>query len=610
MARPKTRSSATAAVRRHKAGRHTAKDYAGIALAYAKAAAADRYQRRHCKWVRLAAQRHLDDLKRQRRRDFGFVWSDWHANDVCDLVEKLPHVEGVWSHPNIVLEPFQIFILACVFGWRRKDNGYRRFTLVYEEVARKNAKSTKTAAVSIYCLCCEGDVGPQILTAATTFDQAKKVFYPAKRMVEKLPDLQDAFGLTPWAKSITCSDNGGYMQPIHAKSKTQDGHNPKLVTMDEFHAHEDRGLYDVMRSSQGQQINPLFWGITTAGFNLEGVCFEQRAFAIKVLQREIVADHVFAIVFTLDRAADFSPPRKTDDNPYDEANWIKANPLLASRDNAALLTYLRSRAVEAMAGSPGDFLTKNMNQWLGAAMAWLSPKHWADRADPRLRIRHFKGLDCYLGVDLSDKDDVTAITLAALDADNRLLIKSWFFVPEAALQRESQADRDNIELYRKWVRARRLIVTPGDMVDQRIVKRRIKRLFKAVGAKRVTFDQWGSQIIASELNEELSSPDKPVAFIMNKTAANVTPAARDIEARVRAKAALIVHDDNPVMNWMAGNAVVDRRVNGSLLPKKPKAMSRQKIDGVDSMINAVAPLVLPDTGDVASIYDRRGVVTA
>lgn len=584
-----------------------ARDYAAIALAYARAAVSDRYQRTHCKWVRLAAQRHLNDLKRQRRRDFGYRFSEWHANDVCDFIEKLPHVEGAWKNPNIVLEPFQVFILACVFGWRRKDNGFRRFTTVYEELARKNAKSTKTAGVSLYCLCCEGEVGPQVLTAATTYDQAKKVFHPAKRMVEKTPDLQEAFAVTAWAKSITCADNGGYMQPIHAKSKTQDGHNPHLVTMDELHAHEDRGLFDVMKSSQGQRINPLFWMITTAGFNLEGICFEQRTFAMKVLLGEVEADHVFGIIYTLDRAIDYSPPRKVDDDPLDEANWIKANPLLASRESASLLNELRRQAINFAATGTGDFLTKHMNMWLGAAQAWLNTAAWAKRGDPNLRLRHFKGLQCSLGADLSDKDDITAVHLAALDDDDRLLLKSWFFVPEEALKRTSQADRENVELYKKWRAAGKLIVTPGDMVDQRRVKRHIARVFKALGARRVTFDQWGSQIIASQLNEDLSSPDQPVAFIMSKSAANVTPAAKEIEARVKAKSDLLVHDDNPVMNWMVGNAVVDRRVNGSLLPKKPKAMSRQKIDGVDSMINAVASLVMAAPEPATATLEYTGL---
>ena len=228
-----------------------ARNYCQIALEYAREAVADKRQRRHCKWVRLAALRHLNDLKRARRNDWPFSFDPWHGNDICDFIEKLPHVEGQWDTPTIALEPAQIFILSTVFGWRRRDNGFRRFTQVYEELARKNAKSTKTAGITLYSLACENEPGPQVLCAATTFDQAKKVFYPAKRMVEKTPALQEAFGLVAWAKSITCADSGGYVQPIHARSKSQDGHNPHVVTFDEFHAHVDRGLFDVLRSAFG-----------------------------------------------------------------------------------------------------------------------------------------------------------------------------------------------------------------------------------------------------------------------------------------------------------------------------------------------------------------------
>lgn len=587
-----------------------ARDYAGIALAYAREAVADRRQVRHCRWVRAAAQRHLDDLKRQRRKAWPYRFSAWHANDVCDFIEKLPHVEGVWSNPHIRLEPFQIFILACVFGWRSKaDEAVRRFSMVYLELARKNAKSTLTAGVSLYCLCCEGEPGAQVLTAATTFDQAKKVFHPAKRMVQKLPELQEAFALTPWAASITCGDNGGYMQPIHAKSKTQDGHNPHLVTVDEFHAHEDPGLWNVMRSAFGARRNPLMFAITTAGFNLHGVCYEQRTLATKILTGEAQADHYFAMIFTLDRGADYSPPRKVDDDPYNPAVWIKANPLLSSPDSGALLAELDKGATEARGGAEGDFKTKRMNMWLGAARAWLNAKRWQEQADPQLRLRHFRGLECYLGADLSDKDDITSLVLAALTPEGELLIKSWHFLPEAAFERTSQADRENVALYAKWRAARKVIVTPGDMIDQLTVKRRIKRLALALGIRRITFDQWGSQIIASALNEELASADEPVAWIMPKTAGNVTPAAKEIEARVRARGALIRHDDNPVMNWMVGNAVVEHRVNGSILPKKPKGGSRQKIDGVDAMINAVAPQVTAEeTPAGPSVYEARDMV--
>jgi phage terminase large subunit-like protein len=572
-----------------------ARNYAQIAHEYAKAASADKDQVRHCKWVRLAGQRHIDDLERSRANDWPYRYEPWHANDVCDFIEKLPHIEGVWEKPTIVLEPAQIFVLCMVFGWRRIDTGGRRFTVVYEEVARKNAKSTKTAGISIYCLACEEEPGAQVLTAATTFDQAKKVFHPAKRMIEKTPDLQEAFGLIAWAKSITCADNGGYMQPLHAKSKTQDGHNPHLVTMDELHAHADRGLYDVMRSAFGARKNPLLWQITTAGSNTYGVCYEQRTMATKVLERSVVAEHLFAIIFTLDGPKDFTPERKVGDDPYDEGNWIKANPLLGA---AVQLDELRQYAIEAQ-NSPsaeGEFKTKRLNLWIGAAAAWLNVGQWIACSDPGLRLSDFRGLECYLGTDLSDKDDITALVLAAIDATGRLLLKTWFYLPEDVLKRPDPAAKDQQALYRQWRADGKLITTPGDFIDHRVVARRISKLKRALGVRKATGDQYVWPVVASGLNEEFDDGDG-FAVVLAKNAKNHTTPAKELEARVKAGPHQLRHDGNPVMTWMAGNAVIDRRVDGSILPKKEKPMSPNKIDGIDAAVNAIAPMTLPSDED-------------
>lgn len=595
---------------------HGRRDYAGIALAYAKRAAADKQQRNHCKWVRLAAQRHLDDLKRSKSKDWPYRFDTWHADDICDFIEKLPHVEGDWCvcpHADegehlercglIDLEDAQIFVLAVAFGWRWKTHGRRRFTMVYEEVARKNAKSTKTAGVSLYCLTCENEVGPQVLTAATTFDQAKKVFHPAKRMVEKLATLQEEFGLKAWAKSITCGDNGGYMQPMHAKAQSQDGHNPHLVTMDELHAHKSRALYDVMRSAMGARKQPMFWQITTAGSNVHGVCYEQRTMATKVLERSVIAEHIFAIIFTLDGPKDYTPERKVGDDPFDERNWIKANPLLGS---AVQLDELRQYAIEAQ-NSPsaeGEFKTKRCNIWIGAASAWLNVGQWIACGDPTLRLSDFRGLDCYIGTDLSDKDDITALVLAAIDENGRLLLKTWFYLPAEILNRTAPSEKDQHALYRQWHKEGRLVLTPGDFIDHRVIKRRIRRLKQVLNVRKTVGDSFGGwQTMAADLNDEFDD-GTGFAVIMAKNANNCSDPAKDLEARVKAGAHQLRHDGNPVMTWMAGNAVITKAVNGSILPKKETQMSPNKIDGIDAAVNAIAPMQLPPPEDEAEALLR------
>ena len=116
------------------------RDYVAIALRYAQQVTAGEIVA--CKWVRLACARHLRDIETERSDpDWPFRWDNGEASGICAFAEQLPHIEGKWDSPTIVLEPWQIFCLTCVFGWRRKIDGGRRFSKVYWEVARKNAKS-------------------------------------------------------------------------------------------------------------------------------------------------------------------------------------------------------------------------------------------------------------------------------------------------------------------------------------------------------------------------------------------------------------------------------------------------------------------------------------
>ncbi len=565
-----------------------ARDYAGIAHEYARDVVNSKVVA--CKWVKLACKRHLDDLKRSRA-GWNFYFDPWHADDICDFAEKMPHVEGVWDSKTIVLEPPQVFILAVIFGWRRRSDKLRRFSSAYIEMARKAAKSTVSAIVAIYCLCCEDEPGAQVIIGATTGEQAGKVFNPAKRMVEKTTPLQEEFDLKAWSRSITCGLTGGFIQPINAKGKTQDGWNPHVAVLDELHAHQNRDLFDVMTSAFGSRRHPLRWVITTAGYNTAGVCYEQHVYVKKILEGILEADHYFGIIFTLDLAepGDDEPG----DDPFDPAVWPKANPMLGITPSMA---SMESEAADAKASpaSEGEFLTKRLNIWRNALGAWLPREGWLQCGDETLDWADFEGLDCWIGGDLADKDDITALVLAAFDDTGRLLWKPKFWLPEATLARPEHSDGRAVAPYRVWVNQGHLQLTPGDWVDQNEVEGQVREWIERLRVLKVTFDQWAAaQQMASRLNEDLASnPDDPLAVILHKKAASVTDPAKELAARVRGGPSRFRHDNNPVMNWMASNVVVARRRDESILPIKESPMSPNKIDGIDAGINAIAPAVI------------------
>lgn len=527
------------------------------------------------KWHIKACKRHLDDLKKKR---WPYVFDEWHGNDICLFIEELPHVEGEWDDPTIRLTDSWIFILVSVFGWRKKaDLKRRRFTTAYIETARKNAKSAITSGVMLYCLTCEGEPGPQIKTAATTGDQARIVFGVAKKMVEKTPDIVEAFNLDPMANSIVCHENMGSIQPINAKASTQDGLNPHAYCMDELHAHKDRDLFDVLKSARGARKNPLSWYITTAGYNLLGVCYEQRKFVAKVLNGIIDADHYFGIIFTIDE----------DDDPYDEKIWRKSNP------NLGVITQFeefRDYALEAKNSpeSQSEFLTKRLNIWLSAKGGWANMDAWK-KCGGNIDLKALESVPCYAGLDLASTTDIAAFVMV-WRVDGILYPWCKFYLPEDTVQ--PRTERGNVP-YQTWVQQGHLTITPGNVTDYRYIEADIKKAMSNFDIRQIAYDDWNANDLTNRLVED-SAP--MICFRQGPKSYN--PPMRALERHIEAKT--INHGDNPVLTWMASNLVSRKDQNENMAPDKKK--SEEKIDGMVSLLMGLGVLMdnEEDTGPMVS----------
>lgn len=558
------------------------RNFAAIAEQYARTAVEDRKNRSHCRWVRLAAKRHLDDLRRSRNGAWDYVFDEWHANDACGFIEKLPHVEGSWDRATIDLEPAQIFMLAVAFGWRNRATGKRRFTAVYIELARKNAKSTLAAGVALYCLTCEGEIGPQVIIGATTGEQAQKVFRPAKLMVEKTPALREAFNVQAFSRSITCLDNGGFIQTINAKSTTQDGWNPHVGMLDELHAHKDRGLYDVIRSAFGARKNPLLWIITTAGYDVMGVCYEQRTLVTKILEGIIKADHYFGVIYTLDDK----------DDEFDPSVWIKANPLLGK---SVQLGDLKAYAIEAKASpdSHGEYLTKRMNVWTRAKRAHVNVKKWLKCGTP-VDIAALAGKKAWGGLDLASTEDLCAFRLVFNENGK---VQTWgrFYCPEETVL--PRTERGNVP-YRAWAEAGKIVITPGAVTDYDWIKKDIEQALKDFQIQGIAYDPWGAQQIVNDLAKE-GAP--MVAF--RQGIPSYTGPMKELD-RLYLKREL-EHGGDEVLAWNASNVVARRDVNTNIAPDKSK--SQEKIDGYCALVMALG-LMLGEENEGPGFTATHGVV--
>ena len=166
----------------------------------------------------------------------------------------------------------------------------------------------------------------------------------------------------------------------------------------------------------------------------------------------------------------------------------------------------------------------------------------------------------------------------------------------------SERRESGLTYYDVWHEDGAIITTPGDFVDYRQIGQDIIALDDLFDVQQVTFDQAsGAQLLAAELAEHLGE-DR--VRIMAKTVRNVGNAAKALEAWVKLGPHHLTHDGNPVMRWNIGNAVVTRRTDDSILPKKASEHSTEKIDGVDALLHALTPMLFempePDMTEFAA----------
>lgn len=527
---------------------------------------------------------------------------EWAAR-ACEFYELCPHVEGEWDSPLIVLEDWQVFIIVNIWGWRKKENPkWRRFDTVYIEVARKNAKSMFAAVAAIIALVLEDELGAQVKCSGTTGDQARIVFDVARKIFEKQgtgPQMCEAFQVKPFTKTIICYENGGHIRPINAKASTQDGLNPHCSILDELHAHKTRDLFDVLKSARGARKNPLSLYITTAGYNVDGVCYEQRNLVTKFLQdKDFVADHYFGIIYTLD----------DDDDVFDETKWIKANPNLGV---SVQLNDFRSYALEAKNSTAtlAEFKTKRLNIWTSAKAAYINIIKWKACANANIRLEDelekLRDLDAWAAFDLASVSDLTAFRIVwQLERLNKegfgeKYVKTWgkFYLPEDALARPENAGVP----YRLWADRGFITITPGDTTDYAYIEKDIEEANKRFRIKRIAYDPWN----AHSTVKNLQNLDIPlVQFIQGTRSYN--PPMREVERLYLSK--LLEHEDNPALNYNASNLLPRRDVNSNLAPYR-KGIGN-KIDGFVALLMALGIMqddLINETG--VSIYEKRGIVS-
>lgn len=513
-----------------------------------------------CKKVKQAVKRHCNDLQKSKTT-FPYYFDDKRAQNAIQFFGEMVHTKGLLAGQKLKSEPWQQFIIASIYGWRRKDNNLRRFRRCYIQIARKNGKTFFSAGVGLYDLISEN--GAEVYSAATKRDQARRAFLDAKNTVKYSKILSKH--VQSFSNALVFRD--GSFTALSSDYESQDSLNPSCAIIDEYHAHRDDNLLNVIQSGMGQRQQPLLFIITTAGHNLNSPCHEEYERCEKMLEglKGYENDEYFAMIYELDARDDWR----------NEANWCKANPNLYV-EGAVSIENLRSDYQNALqkSSSEAEFKTKRLNLWVNNADTWIPASKWA-RCQKRFSEEKLAGLPCYGGIDLSKRNDFTALTLYFPLPDGKVYAKHHFYIPEAQIDIKMKTDNYRI---REWIKKGYITATPGETVDYSYMESQIFKDAEVYDIQEIAYDR----NLALRLIEDLAGTFNMTDFGQSIVA--MSEPSKDWEKLV-VDGKLI--DNNPVMEWMVSCATIRTDANSNIKVVKPDSMkSSKRIDGVITSIMA------------------------
>lgn len=527
-----------------------------------------------CWQVKAACERFKRDLDNPK---FFFDYDE--AERVCEKLQKFPHIKGPLANKPMLLEPWQLFIHANVFGFKLKETGFRRFSKVFILCSRKNGKTALSAPVGNYMLSLDGEDGAEVYSLASKKDQARIVFDTSREQMKRSPVFLRKTGTEVFRHHVEQDKTASVYKPLASDSNSMDGLGPHLVLFDEAHSYKDRNIYGVMETAVGARQQPLLWVISTAGFDDTGICYELQFDLEKVLKREYEDDTQFGLVYTIDKDDDFR----------DKSCWIKANPNLGVSLSEEYIQQQVDKAVR-LPGNKNNILTKHFNVWCTASENLFDMLAYDECARPNLNRKDFETEPCYIGVDLASKIDLTGfVYIFKRDKDFYMFGDS--FLPEAAIESSNNAS------YKGWVEQGHLISTTGEAINYG----RLEEYFLNEANKFKPYDAMFDPWSASQFAQNMASAGLEMTeFKMNT--GNVSEPLKYLDALIRERR--LFHDGNPVMRWCFSNVVCKEDHNGNIYFRK--AHAKFKIDLAVAATMAIAGWIQEQEKE--SVYESRGVI--
>ena len=464
---------------------------------------------------------------------------------------------------------------------RLYDTPTRTFIVSF---GRKNGKTALIAFIVLLHLCGpEADPGSEVVSGARSRDQAAMVFRYASKCVRLNPDLNEIVRVRDTAKELDCPDLQTFYKALSADAATNLGRSPKVAIHDELG--QVRGprddFYEAIDTAQGAHEYPLTIIISTQAATHADLLSVLIDDALKEAEKPDGDKTVKVALYTA--------PDNLD--PFSDEALKAANPAFGDFLNADE-TRKTAQKARRMPSRESAYRNLILNQRVTLHNPFVPRSVWeANGSEPDESIAFLCG-PCYIGLDLSARNDLTALVMVAKASDGTWHVRPEFFAPSHGV--EDRAQRDRVP-YDVWARDGHLTLTPGGSVEYAWVAQRLVELCERYPVAMVAYDRWRMDVLKAELARiGVELPLEP----FGQGYASMAPALEALETEL--VNSRLRHGNHPVLRNHAANAIALSDPAGNRKLDKSKATGR--IDGMVALAMAMG-VAAKQMDDSASFAD-------
>jgi phage terminase large subunit-like protein len=414
------------------------------------------------------------------------------------------------------------------------------------------------------------------------------------------------------AWKIEHPDSGSFFMPI-ASGDAQSGPRPSLVAADEIHELKSEASLLTWKAAIDKVAGNalMLLGTNTPARSSQHVGTSYSDTYQSIVKGEAKDDTAFAFIARIDK-------RDRDTIFENEGVWQKSLPALGE---TFPIENIRETVNSAKLRPSTKSSVKRLYFGIDSAAAdfWISEDKWS-AVQGVVDARAMRGRKSWLSLDLSQKNDLTALSQAWELPEDLVAVKTWYWTTKEGL--EDRADADKAP-YLDWVEEKYLTATPGATIDYTFVAAQVQQQQAEHEIEALVVDPafltsftdacdqvglvwwlWegpgkpegrGLKIVKHAQGQKINFEDRQLCMPHSIT--------RTEDHILNGK---LLIDDSPVTYSCAANALIEPDGLGNRMFNKKK--SRGRIDGMVTIAMVVGAATAAAKPKKKSVYASRGIL--